>query len=49
MKSCYYLINKYILAQKEHMLNCTKRITRVVDFIITCPYDHLRGHAISIA
>ena len=30
------------------MSNSTKEITMTIDFMITCPLDHLRGHTISI-
>ena len=30
------------------MSNSTKRITMAIDFMITCPLDHPRGHIVSI-
>ena len=32
----------------EHMSNSSKGITMAIDFMITCPLDHLMGHTVSI-
>ena len=32
----------------EHMLNSTKGITTITNFMITCPLNHQRGHVVSI-